>query len=157
MKTDLSQWDEDFHRLQDELARWEPYVDFMRALWEELTTKYCPLNLVFYRKNKPKLRYDRRLETRMQNINSYTTVCMRDFNELGEIRRILKHRGFHDLIAILDASPYDVATAGYSWRTSQRKWKHMNELALAFDLTPTEANDLAKRYPTKAWGQLQFT
>lgn len=153
---DLSHWDDDVERLQEELARMEPHVEFMRTLWEELTAKYCPLTLIFYRRNKPKLRKVKKAKTRMQNVNSYISVCMRDFNELGQIRRILKHKGFPDLIAIINATPYEIANLGYSWRHTQRRWRNAHELALALDLTAEEAELLSKQYPTKAWGQLKF-
>ena len=155
-KPDLSHWDEDVKKFQTEIARMEPHVEFMRALWEELTEKYCPMTLIFYRRNKPKTRNVRKAKTRMQNVNSYISVCMRDFNELGQIKRILKHKGFPDLIAMIDPTPYELENLGYSWRCTIRKWRNAHELSLALDITPEEAVLISTQYPTRAWGQLKF-
>jgi hypothetical protein len=156
MTNDLSEWEADLQKLKAELTKYEPYADLMRELWADLTEKYCPLSLVFYRKNKPKLRSVKNPQTQMQNVNSYCSVVMVDFNELGTIKRILKHKGFSQLIAILDVTDQQKTLPYFALTDPRYKFRNIHELALTHDLTQQEAEWLESQYPSKAWGQLKM-
>lgn len=141
--------------MYQELARYERIAEPMRQLFAELTEKYCPLTLVFYRVNKPKLRNVKNPKTRMQNVNSYCSVCMLDFNEFGTIVRMVKHKGFPSLIAILDSTADEIYYREIFPRISRETYRHPEELGIKYQLTTQETSFLSDNYPSRAWGQLK--
>ena len=147
--TDMTPW-------YKELAYWSQHAKFFKELFSDLTSKYCPLELIFYRPTTPKLRKVANPKTRMQNMYSYCSVTMLDFNELGTIKRMLKHKGFRDLIAIIEPNAEDVDYARNCRRHIRRKFRSLEEIRLRYDLENNETSSLEQLYPSKAFGQLRM-
>ncbi|MEQ8682721.1 MAG: hypothetical protein RID25_23350 [Cyclobacteriaceae bacterium] len=148
--------DVDMTPYYEEIARYEKIAPYYKALFEYLNAEYCPVTLLYYRKSKPRLRKVKKHSTIHQNNNSYCTVCLLDFNDLGTIKRSLKHKGFSQLIAFLPPNPRDIENQKRNKRIVRYTFIDLEEVRLKHSLTDQELKPLSVEFPTKAYGQLSM-
>lgn len=139
-----------------EIRYHESIAPYMKALFEQLNERLCPVTLLFYRQNKPRIRKVKSNKTKFQNINSYATVLLTDFNNYGTIKRSMKHKGFGKLIALIPPCTNDILDNSNSKRIIRYSFIDLEEIRIKHDLDPNFFDDIVSEYPTKAYGQLRL-
>lgn len=156
--------------------------------WPTWLYEIFPLLLIYYRASKPKPRQRKvgtkstgrykvvngrkkeivhftyaplkKAATREQNNYSYCTCLALAPDSLGTIKRIMKHRGFRQLIAAVYATPEEIAKEKDCWRYHFYKYRTTSELfnkrLLDDPRWKKMCDDLEIDYPSRATGQLRL-